>query len=142
MTEAADGKQVSAVDRIAGEDVPSDAARHTINRVSAGPPGLGHSRHADRTQNPRALNFALIQNHLAIDRQVVRGRKQSGVPRDSAEQVRAWVVDLSTHPFFLVLLAFLLLPTLFATFVFLALSVFFVLFDLFDFFDLFARCLF
>src|SRR5215510_651927 len=87
VAEAADRKQVASIGRIAREDVPTDAANRAVDRVSESGPRLGHSRHSHRTQYPRALKLALVQDHLAIDRQVVGGRKQSGVPGDSAEQV-------------------------------------------------------
>src|SRR5215510_3654411 len=100
VAEAPNRKQVASISRIAGEDVPTDAAGRAVDRVSASGTRLGHSRHSHRTQYPRALKLAPVQDHLAIDRQVVGRRKQSGVPGDSAEQVGPRVMNLSTHPFF------------------------------------------
>src|SRR6266545_3334662 len=100
VAEAPHRKQVASIGRISREDVPTDAARRAVDRVSAGGRRIGHSRHSHRTQYPRALKLAPVQDHLAIDRQVVSGRKQSGVPGDSAEQVCSRVMNLSTHPFF------------------------------------------
>ena len=81
--ETADRKQVASIGRITREDVPPmpRAAPSTAfppggraSVIRATPIGLQHAR---------PVNSPSVHDHLTIARQVIGGRKQSGVSRDS-----------------------------------------------------------
>ena len=51
-------------------------------------------------KNADAAIRSAVQNHLAVDREIVRGGKESGVSRNSIHAIRSWIVNLATQPYF------------------------------------------
>src|SRR3981081_3550182 len=67
-------KQVAFVRRKTCGDVPTQTARRAllVHRMRS-----RHRRHAQRAEDARAVVVATVQNHLAVNRQIVGGGKQT-----------------------------------------------------------------
>ena len=51
-----------------------------------------------RRKNAHAAVRSTVQNHLAVDREIVGGGKESGVSGDTIHAIRRRIVDLAAQP--------------------------------------------
>src|SRR5262245_38587259 len=98
MTETSQRKQIASIGRVAGHDIPTEASRVAIACIAAGRASFRHTCHTHWAEHARSAVLAVVENHLAVNGKVVRGREESGMSRNAAEKKRARIVDFATHP--------------------------------------------
>src|SRR5213594_3690521 len=97
MAERTEREKVSFVGRETCCYVPAKSARRTIGTYGV---RSCHCCDRHRTKDPSSFINSPGENHLAIDREIISRRKQTGVPRNSTHAKRSWVMDLTTQPLF------------------------------------------
>ena len=93
------GKEFAAVAGEAGVHVPAVGAQAAWNRTRR-----GHGADGQWTEDAATVVRAATQNHLGVDREIVRSGKQSSMPGHAAQQIGTRVMDFADHPVPVVLL--------------------------------------
>src|SRR6266545_1694526 len=96
MAKRAERKKIAAICGKTGVNVPSQTACPSALRDEA---RSGHLRDCQGTQYPNTSILAAVQNHLTVDRQIVRSRKESRMARDATHAIRRGIVNLAPQPF-------------------------------------------
>src|SRR5206468_10620012 len=86
---------IASIGGISGVDVPAETPRPAIRRNQT---RACHFRDRQRTKNANTAIPTAIQDHLAIDSQVVCRGEESRVPCDPTHPIRRWVVDFAAQP--------------------------------------------
>src|SRR2546425_2138594 len=97
MAERTEREKVSFVGRETCRYVPTKSARRAIGTYGV---RSCHCCDRHRTKDPSSFINSSGENHLAIDREVISRRKQTGMPGNSAHAKRSWVMHLSAQPLF------------------------------------------
>src|ERR1700722_19888186 len=85
----ASGEKLAAIPRIAGVDIPAEAAYIFL---SDGRLRRSEIVDGERTEDARAVERAAIEHHLAETGEVVGGGEEAGIARDAAHEARSGVV--------------------------------------------------
>src|SRR6266545_903937 len=84
MAKRAERKKIAAICGKTGVNVPSQTACPSALRDEA---RSGHLRDCQRTQYPNTSILAAVQNHLAVDGEIIGSRKKAGVTRHSVHSI-------------------------------------------------------
>src|ERR1041385_6838326 len=94
VTKRTERKQIATIGRVAGVHVPAKSAR----RAAAGNDARArHLSNRQRREDPNTAIRAVIQNHLAIDGEIVGSRKESGMAGDAVHAIRSRIVPRTTQ---------------------------------------------